>query len=43
MIGEYAVIGLGRFGWSVATNLRRLGQPVLGIDTDPALVQSISA
>lgn len=43
MIGEYAVIGLGRFGWSVATNLRRLGQPVLGIDADAAIVQSISA
>lgn len=43
MIGEYAVIGLGRFGWSVATTLARHGQPVLGIDSDPALVQSISA
>lgn len=43
MIGEYAVIGLGRFGWSVSTNLRRLGQSVLGIDNDPDKVQSISA
>lgn len=43
MIGEFAVIGLGRFGWSVATNLTSQGQTVLGIDDDPALVQSISA
>lgn len=43
MIGEFAVIGLGRFGWSVATNLVRHGQSVLGIDDDPDLVQSISA
>jgi trk system potassium uptake protein len=43
MIGEYAVIGLGRFGWSVATNLARQGQSVMGIDTDAAKVQGISS
>jgi trk system potassium uptake protein len=43
MIGEYAVIGLGRFGWSVATNLARQGQTVLGIDVEADLVQAISS
>ncbi len=43
MIGEYAVLGLGRFGWSVATTLARQGQSVLGVDADPALVQAISS
>jgi trk system potassium uptake protein len=36
------VIGLGRFGSSVAENLQRLGHDVLGIDTDPDLVQSMA-
>ncbi|MCO5166195.1 MAG: TrkA family potassium uptake protein [Planctomycetes bacterium] len=43
MIGECVVIGLGRFGWAVATNLARHGQSVLAVDTDPAKVQAISA
>jgi trk system potassium uptake protein TrkA len=43
MIGEHAVIGLGRFGWSVAMNLARQGQSVLGIDADANLVQAISS
>jgi trk system potassium uptake protein TrkA len=34
MAKQYAVIGLGRFGTSVARNLFRLGQEVLAIDTD---------
>jgi trk system potassium uptake protein TrkA len=34
-----AVIGLGRFGSAVAESLVRLGNEVLGIDRDPALVQ----
>jgi trk system potassium uptake protein TrkA len=34
MVKQYAVIGLGRFGTSVARNLFRLGQEVLAIDTD---------
>lgn len=43
MIGEYAVLGLGRFGWSVATTLARQGQSVLGVDSDPNLVQAVSS
>lgn len=43
MAGEFCVIGLGRFGWSVAINLARQGQPVLGVDTSEALVQAIGA
>ncbi|MDH2390924.1 MULTISPECIES: potassium channel family protein [Streptomyces] len=34
-----AVIGLGRFGSSLAHELTRRGWDVLGIDTDPGLVQ----
>ncbi|HYH04278.1 MAG TPA: TrkA family potassium uptake protein, partial [Bacillota bacterium] len=34
MAKQYAVIGLGRFGTSVARTLSRLGQEVLAIDTD---------
>ncbi len=34
-----AVIGLGRFGASVALSLTRLGHEVLGIDEDPVQVQ----
>ncbi|MFJ7179259.1 potassium channel family protein [Streptomyces massasporeus] len=34
-----AVIGLGRFGSSLAHELTRRGWDVLGIDTDPALIQ----
>lgn len=33
------VIGLGRFGSSVAQSLTRLGHDVMGIDKDPVLVQ----
>jgi trk system potassium uptake protein len=36
---EVVVIGLGRFGTSVADSLRRLGHDVLAIDEDRALVQ----
>jgi len=39
---EFAVIGLGRFGGSVALNLIERGYPVLGIDRDPAIVQGLS-
>lgn len=39
---EFAVIGLGRFGSSVALTLTRQGYFVLGIDRDPALVQQLS-
>ncbi|MCX3061992.1 potassium channel family protein [Streptomyces beihaiensis] len=34
-----AVIGLGRFGSSLANELMRRGWDVLGIDTDPRLIQ----
>lgn len=36
---EYAVIGLGRFGTSLATTLVERGYYVLGIDRDPEIVQ----
>ncbi|MCB0826308.1 MAG: TrkA family potassium uptake protein [Fimbriimonadaceae bacterium] len=36
---EYAVIGLGRFGTSVARTLVAAGHTVLGVDRDMALVQ----
>lgn len=37
-----AVIGLGRFGGSLATELARSGTEVLGIDTDEETVQSFN-
>lgn len=39
---SYAVIGLGRFGTAVATELCALGSEVLAIDADQARVQSIA-
>jgi trk system potassium uptake protein TrkA len=36
------VIGLGRFGGAVAGTLQKLGHEVLGIDSDPKLVQEWS-
>lgn len=39
---EYAVIGLGRFGASLARTLEEQGNSVLAIDNDPELVQSIA-
>jgi trk system potassium uptake protein TrkA len=39
---EYAVIGLGRFGTSLATTLVERGYYVLGIDRDPEIVQRIA-
>jgi trk system potassium uptake protein len=39
LVLEYAVIGLGRFGSSVARDLTRRGATVLGIDRDAELVQ----
>ena len=39
----YVVIGLGRFGGSVAKQLCKLGCEVLAIDTNPELVQHIAA
>lgn len=39
---QFVIIGLGRFGTSVATTLYSLGNEVLAIDTDEEVVQSIS-
>ncbi|MEV0899093.1 TrkA family potassium uptake protein [Actinoplanes sp. NPDC049802] len=40
--GHVAVIGLGRFGGSVAESLLELGYEVLGVDADPRIVQDWS-
>lgn len=37
------MIGLGRFGAALATSLVALGHEVLGVDTDPAIVQRYSS
>ncbi len=39
---QYAVIGLGRFGSSVARSLHNLGHQVLAIDSDASLVQEMT-
>ena len=39
---EFAIIGLGRFGGSLARRLEALGHTVLGIDIDPRLVKEIA-
>jgi trk system potassium uptake protein len=39
---EFAIIGLGRFGGSLARRLEALGHPVLGIDIDPRVVKEIA-
>lgn len=39
---EFAVIGLGRFGTSVALTLYDLGHSVLGIDDDESKVQALA-
>lgn len=39
---EFIVVGLGRFGSSLATLLHERGHSVLAIDSDPALVQRLS-
>ncbi|HHY38037.1 MAG TPA: TrkA family potassium uptake protein [Clostridia bacterium] len=40
-MGDFAVIGLGRFGSSVALTLTNLGHSVLGIDADEGRVSAI--
>jgi len=40
--GEFIVVGLGRFGSSLAHTLVDMGYEVLGIDSDPARVQEHS-
>ena len=42
MSRQFVVIGLGRFGASVARALTQLGEEVLGIDADEEKVQSLS-
>ena len=39
---EFAVIGLGRFGGSLARRLEELGHTVLGVDLDMAHVQEFA-
>ena len=39
---EFAIIGLGHFGGSLARRLEALGHPVLGIDVDPHAAKDIS-
>ncbi|MBO8169102.1 MAG: TrkA family potassium uptake protein [Thermoanaerobacteraceae bacterium] len=39
---QFAVLGLGRFGSSVAETLTRLGHEVLAVDSDEGAVQRIS-
>ncbi|MBU1169535.1 MAG: TrkA family potassium uptake protein [Proteobacteria bacterium] len=38
---QFAVIGIGKFGYYLATRLYDKGHEVLAIDTDPVLVQKI--
>lgn len=40
---QVAVIGLGRFGSAVATELVKLGHDVLGVDSDMSAVQRLSS
>jgi trk system potassium uptake protein TrkA len=39
---EFAIIGLGRFGGSLARRLEALGHTVLGIDIDPRVAKEIA-
>jgi trk system potassium uptake protein len=39
---SFLVLGLGRFGISLATALMKEGQEVLGVDIDPVIVQRLS-
>ncbi len=39
---EFAIIGLGRFGGSLARRLESLGHPALGIDIDPRVVKELA-
>jgi trk system potassium uptake protein TrkA len=41
-VGDIAVIGLGRFGSSLALRLTALGRHVLGCDRDPEIVKSLA-
>ena len=37
----FAVVGLGRFGYAVASTLLQLGQDVIGVDNDPERVRQM--
>ena len=39
---QYAVLGLGRFGYAVAVTLAQAGNQVLAVDSSEELVQEIS-
>lgn len=39
---SYLVIGLGYFGEAIATKLYELGQEVVGVETDPEIVQRLA-
>lgn len=39
---QYAVIGLGKFGYAVAQTLSQAGKQVLAVDKDQELVQEIA-
>jgi trk system potassium uptake protein TrkA len=39
---RFAVIGLGRFGYTVATHLARSGAEVIAVDTDQNIINEIS-
>ena len=41
-ITQVVVIGLGRFGTTVATTLYQMGHDVLAIDKDPVKVQELA-
>ena len=42
MTRQFAVIGLGRFGYSVAETLIKKGYEVLAIDSDEAQIEAVS-
>jgi trk system potassium uptake protein TrkA len=42
VISQFVVIGLGRFGQSLAINLARAGHSVLGIDLDESILAELS-
>ncbi|RAL21244.1 potassium uptake system protein [Lujinxingia litoralis] len=41
-MSQFAVVGLGQFGMSVARNLAHQGESVMAIDLDPELVENAS-
>ena len=41
MAHQVAVIGMGRFGYTVARELYRIGHDVLIVDRDPVLAQQM--